>query len=40
MVDENLRVIEKNSNAERWQSKMTKRKNEMLGRMGSATGKF
>lgn len=40
MVDENLRVIEKNSNAECWQNKVTKGKNERLERMGSATGKF
>lgn len=40
MLDEYLRVIEKNSNVECWQSKVTKRKNERLERMGSATGKF
>ena len=40
-MDENLRVIEKNSNTECWQSKVTKRKNEReMERMGSARGKF
>lgn len=40
MMDENLRVIEKNSNTERWQSKVTKRKNERgVGKNGLSNRK-